>query len=246
MIASVASVKPKWRPRFEFFEAFGAPDSVEARAALKAMADSGKRSLITSNWAGYLLGPIYFLTLGMWRRALTLSGIVFLAGVLPLVTDVVFFNAPVDLVHRGMMLVSLLFGKLSYPCVFLVWWLDPDVLDFGSTVLFLVVVVGIGSSTAAETANYSYYLTRVRGDNGWNPYKGLSGSWWRWLIMVIVLIGILILQRMIALAVRAPIYLTVGEFWALILACLAAPPAAVWYLWKRGRDFPDLSELKDG
>jgi len=28
------------------------------------------------------------------------------------------------------------------------------------------------------TANYSYYLKQVKGDNGWNPFNGIM-PWWR-------------------------------------------------------------------
>ncbi|MCL2649096.1 MAG: DUF2628 domain-containing protein [Phycisphaerales bacterium] len=191
-----ASVKPKWRTRFAFFDAFGAPNSVEARAALEAVADSGKRSLITRNWTGYLLGPIYFLALGMWRRALTLSGIIFLAGILPMVIDVVFFNAPLDLVHRGMMLVPMLFGILGYPCLLLVvLWLSPHSIDFllsivspNTLLLLIIVAVGIGSSTTKETVNYSLYLSQVKGDNGWNPWKGNPVLWeWAFIMPVLLL-----------------------------------------------------------
>lgn len=66
--------KPKWRERFEFFETNGPLTSPEAREAFKAL-PRGKKRLINMSWLGLFFGPFYFLRLGMWRRSITLWGI---------------------------------------------------------------------------------------------------------------------------------------------------------------------------
>ncbi len=66
--------RPKWRERFAFFEANGPLTSPKAREAFKAL-PRGKQRLINMNWLGFFFGPFYFLRLGMWRRAVTLWGI---------------------------------------------------------------------------------------------------------------------------------------------------------------------------
>jgi hypothetical protein len=44
----------------------------------------------------------------------------------------------------------------------------PRALDLGISVAFAIAM--------AMTTNYQYYLKRIKGDNGWNPFKGI-----RWL-----------------------------------------------------------------
>ncbi|MER1847488.1 DUF2628 domain-containing protein [Proteus mirabilis] len=64
----------KWEERFYFFEKYGSPKSPEYKAAYKALT-FGKRILIGMNIWAFFFGFIYFLILGLWRKALTLFGI---------------------------------------------------------------------------------------------------------------------------------------------------------------------------
>lgn len=65
--AKVANSK-SWQARFEFFDTHGPMFKREGREALKGM-PLGRRVTITFNIWAFLLGPIYLLWLGMWRRA---------------------------------------------------------------------------------------------------------------------------------------------------------------------------------
>ena len=65
---------PKWQFRFNFFERYGAPNSPENKAALKAVG-FGERVKIGINFWALFFGAIYFFVLGMWRKALTLIGV---------------------------------------------------------------------------------------------------------------------------------------------------------------------------
>jgi len=130
------ALKPKWRERFEFFETRGTLSTPERRAAFKAL-PFRKRSLINTNWLGFFFGPIYFLILGMWRRALTLIGIAFLIVVIVFVFEVV---TEIDI---------------------------PDAVVRATGPAF--------SWLCAMTANYSYYLKEVKGNNGWNPFEAPFG-----------------------------------------------------------------------
>ncbi|WP_179401029.1 DUF2628 domain-containing protein [Burkholderia guangdongensis] len=76
-----AELKPKWQERFAFFDAYGAPNSPEFRAALKELPGRQKR-LINYSFLGFFFGPFYFFTLGMWRKALVLLAISLGIGVL--------------------------------------------------------------------------------------------------------------------------------------------------------------------
>ncbi len=64
----------KWEERFDFFEKYGSPKSPEYKAAYKALT-FGKRILIGMNIWAFFFGFIYFLILGLWRKALTLLAI---------------------------------------------------------------------------------------------------------------------------------------------------------------------------
>ncbi|WP_233874246.1 DUF2628 domain-containing protein [Paraburkholderia adhaesiva] len=79
--------KPKWRERFEFFEQYGAPSSAEFSAAFRILPGRKKR-LISASWLGFFFGPLYWLALGMWRRAVTWLAIALAVGVLEAVFEV--------------------------------------------------------------------------------------------------------------------------------------------------------------
>ncbi|MFF2088230.1 DUF2628 domain-containing protein [Nocardia sp. NPDC058176] len=66
-----AELKPRWRKRFEFFDAHGAPASREFQNAMRQK-PFVERMFWNYNVLAFLFGPIYFLVLGMWRKALTM------------------------------------------------------------------------------------------------------------------------------------------------------------------------------
>jgi len=92
IVMADAALSREWRERFEFFRKYGAPNSPEFHAAYKAFSRGEKRLINKKvyqsygNSYGHFLGPVYFLVLGMWRRALTLTsigiGIAFVVGVI--------------------------------------------------------------------------------------------------------------------------------------------------------------------
>ena len=68
-------MSPSWQKRFDFFNAYGLPNSTpESKAAYKALTFL-ERVKLTSNILAFLFGPIYFFVKGMWRKGLTLLGI---------------------------------------------------------------------------------------------------------------------------------------------------------------------------
>ncbi|WP_378609125.1 DUF2628 domain-containing protein [Nocardia lasii] len=64
-------MKPRWRQRFEFFDAHGAPAGRPFQQALRQKSFK-ERAFWNWNVLAFIFGPFYFLTLGMWRKALTL------------------------------------------------------------------------------------------------------------------------------------------------------------------------------
>ncbi|MCL2649098.1 MAG: DUF2628 domain-containing protein [Phycisphaerales bacterium] len=106
-------LEPKWRRRFKFYDAHGAPYSSEVGEVLKRAPWEGG-FLIRLNWLGLFLGPIYFVALGMWRRALTLLAIVYLSAVLPSVVAVLIYHEPLELTIRAIMLGSSGFGVVAF------------------------------------------------------------------------------------------------------------------------------------
>jgi hypothetical protein len=127
-------LKPKWRERFDFYDAYGAPSSPQFRTAYKALTGRQRR-LINFNFFGFFFGPLYFIVLGMWKRGLTLLGI---ALAVSLLEGVFVIATGIDI---------------------------PRPVDFGIDMGF--------AALSALTVNYSYYLNRVKGNNGWNPFEGL-------------------------------------------------------------------------
>ncbi|NHX22235.1 DUF2628 domain-containing protein, partial [Escherichia coli] len=67
-------ISEKWQERFSFFDQYGSPKTSEYKAAYKAL-PFGKRILIGMNIWAFFFGFIYFLILGLWRKALTLFAI---------------------------------------------------------------------------------------------------------------------------------------------------------------------------
>lgn len=73
-----ADLSPKWRLRFEFFDAHGAPPmwkfDREYGEATKALSIRDRMRLTTNGYA-FFFGVFYLLYLGMWRKALTVVGV---------------------------------------------------------------------------------------------------------------------------------------------------------------------------
>ena len=81
-------MSPSWQKRFDFFNAYGLPNSTpESRAAYRALSFMDRLKL-SSNILAFLFGPIYFFVKGMWRKGLTLLGIFFAVEVVLVVLDV--------------------------------------------------------------------------------------------------------------------------------------------------------------
>jgi hypothetical protein len=78
--AQYIELKPKWQERFAFFDAYGAPSSPHAREAFKTL-PKGKQRLINMNYYAFFFGPFYLLTIGLWKKALSLTAIAILTAV---------------------------------------------------------------------------------------------------------------------------------------------------------------------
>lgn len=73
-------VPQAWQSRFDFFDAYGLQtSSLHAREAYKALPFTA-RLQITSNGPAFLFGPLYFFVKGMWRKGLSLLGIIVVVG----------------------------------------------------------------------------------------------------------------------------------------------------------------------
>ena len=71
-------LKEKWRFRFQFFDANGAPGLFKKNMAYYSATRSlsfMNRVKISANFLALFFGPIYFFVLGMWRKNLSLIGI---------------------------------------------------------------------------------------------------------------------------------------------------------------------------
>jgi hypothetical protein len=81
------AVKPKWRERFAFFDAYGAPSSAAFHEAIKR-APRGTRRRVNFNFLAFFFGPFYLLGLGLWKKALSLVAVVLGLAVLELTFSV--------------------------------------------------------------------------------------------------------------------------------------------------------------
>ncbi|MFI1465443.1 DUF2628 domain-containing protein [Nocardia carnea] len=94
-----ADVKPKWRERFEFFDTHGSPATREYQAAFRQL-PFGKRVLWGFNILAFLFGPIYYVVLGMWRKALVLLAVGFGVSVVLILVEVAMGSPLPDFVWR--------------------------------------------------------------------------------------------------------------------------------------------------
>lgn len=94
-VAVVAGLSEKWRLRFAAIEKAGGERTRWWRWPEGKALTRKERRLITSNLWAFVFGPFYYLYLGLWRKAITLS-------LVALVIDVVLgmagdaLNVPVD------------------------------------------------------------------------------------------------------------------------------------------------------
>lgn len=79
----------KWQARFAFFDQYGAPNTPEHKAAIKAEKPM-RRVLLNMNIIAFFFGFIYFFVLGLWKKNLVLLGItiaiVFVIGTFEVIT----------------------------------------------------------------------------------------------------------------------------------------------------------------
>ncbi|WP_426144011.1 DUF2628 domain-containing protein [Pseudomonas sp. DWP3-1-2] len=132
---STGKYNAKWQERFNFFEAYGAPNDPNFKAGLKSLPGVRKKLLINLNVIAYFFGPIYFFVLGLWKKGLALIGVMLAINALVILT------------------CTLLGTDVPYA------------LGTGLTVAYSLMY--------ALTVNYSYYLKEVKGEQGWNPFKGM-------------------------------------------------------------------------
>jgi hypothetical protein len=122
------TLNAKWNTRFAFFERFGGPSSPRYKEEFKKL-PFRQKLLVNGNFFALFFGPIYFVILGLWKKALVILGIE--VAVMVVMTLI---NVPEGL-YRGIGMAFSLFYMLS--------------------------------------ANYAYYLKRVKGQDNWNPLEGM-------------------------------------------------------------------------
>ncbi|POT55527.1 hypothetical protein C3432_20965 [Citrobacter amalonaticus] len=64
----------KWLDRFSLFEKYGSPSSPEYQNALYSVGFT-ERTRYSYNFLAFLFGIVYFCALGLWRKTLSLFGI---------------------------------------------------------------------------------------------------------------------------------------------------------------------------
>ena len=131
-------ISEKWQQRFNFFNTYGAPDSSEFKAAIKAQPMRVRLLYLINFWA-FFFGPIYFVILGLWKKGLILLAI-----------------------SIGVSIVLNLLGGILPPFVF--------------TAVGLMISLMWGM-----TANYAYYLKKVKGIDNWNPFAKIIPVWKKYL-----------------------------------------------------------------
>lgn len=103
--AMTLEVSPSWQRRFAMIEKAGGPKLPKVRDL-----SFTERLSIFGNILAYLFGPIYYLTKGMWKKALGLCLLIFL-GLLVLLTIGHFFR--IDFTSIANMVGPVVFGTRS-------------------------------------------------------------------------------------------------------------------------------------
>ena len=70
---------PNWQARFAFYDKYGSPGTKEFKTAIKDLSFS-KKFLFTGNWIAFFFGFIYLFVLGLWKKNLSLAGMMILTG----------------------------------------------------------------------------------------------------------------------------------------------------------------------
>ena len=83
---SGAELSRTWQRRFAFFREHGSPLIEEGAKALQQLPFWTASSIRFNIW-GFLLGPVYFFALGLWRRGVSMFGV---AAVISIVTQHLF------------------------------------------------------------------------------------------------------------------------------------------------------------
>lgn len=108
-----SELRPIWQRRFDFYSRAGSPGSEQARAALKELS-LGQRMRITFNIVGFLVGPLYLVIKGMWRKGLVLLGAAFAVGAVSVI-----FDFSDDVVHAASIAFSTLTAQTANYAYFL-------------------------------------------------------------------------------------------------------------------------------
>jgi hypothetical protein len=116
-VQAYANYPAKWRERFAFLDANGAPGTPTYKQAFKALPFL-QRIKIQSSLLAFFFGPIYFFILGLWRKALV--GLAITVAVF--IIDVVLYaalgpeNRFADLVARmlGLAVTLIYAGTANY------------------------------------------------------------------------------------------------------------------------------------
>lgn len=69
----------KWAYRFAFFDAHGLPDTPGFKEAAAKLPWKDRLKVLMNFWA-FFFGPIYFIIIGLWKKALVLFGIAVATG----------------------------------------------------------------------------------------------------------------------------------------------------------------------
>ncbi|MFP3926857.1 DUF2628 domain-containing protein [Pseudomonas sp. W5-36] len=123
----------KWQQRFAFFDEHGGPNSPTFKPAWLKL-PLRQRIKINANIIAFFFGPIYLFVLGLWKKNLTLIGILLAVSVVA----EIFYSA-----------TGFAYAKQ------------------------LDLAIGIAiNAFYARTTNFAYYLKEIKGEQGWNPFKG--------------------------------------------------------------------------
>jgi predicted RNA-binding Zn-ribbon protein involved in translation (DUF1610 family) len=134
--SEIADVSAEWKKRFALIEKAGGVDMPNEKGMPR-----GERLCMNYNKLAFFFGPFYYVTKGMWKRAVLYSGIwLVLAVLIELI-----FHAPIEFIDKIKML----------------HW----ALHTRSGTYFFQVIVGLWLFYIR--ANIDYYKKMVLGDNGW-------------------------------------------------------------------------------
>ncbi|MCD7098473.1 DUF2628 domain-containing protein [Stenotrophomonas sp. MMGLT7] len=117
---------PKWQFRFDAFARHGAPGSPGYKEYFRSLGFLDRIKLGV-NFYAFFFSWIFFLVVGMWRKALALVGLWLL-----------------------LILVASLLPEAAGRVLGIAW-----------------------SLLVATSANYAYYLHRIKGSTSWNPFEGI-------------------------------------------------------------------------